>query len=61
MDKDRDRVCPVEIAGSPDNDLRRLLQNPLKILSPYVKEGMTAVDVGCGPGFFTIPMAHLSF
>lgn len=59
MNKDQDRVCPVEISGCLDNVLRRLLQNPLKILSPYVKEGMTALDVGCGPGFFTIPMAHL--
>jgi ubiquinone/menaquinone biosynthesis C-methylase UbiE len=59
MNKDQERVCPVERAGSLDNVLRRLLQNPLKILSPYIKEGMTALDVGCGPGFFTIPMAQL--
>jgi ubiquinone/menaquinone biosynthesis C-methylase UbiE len=59
MNKDQGRVCPVERAGSLDNALRRLLQNPLKILSPYIKEGMTALDVGCGPGFFTIPMAQL--
>jgi ubiquinone/menaquinone biosynthesis C-methylase UbiE len=59
MNKNQGRVCPVERAGSLDNVLRRLLQNPLKILSPYVKEGMTVLDVGCGPGFFTIPLAQL--
>ena len=53
------RVCPVERAGTLDNVFRRWLQNPLKILGPYVQEGMKALDVGCGPGFFTIPMAQL--
>ena len=59
MTNDQTRVCPVENAGALDNALRRLLQNPTKILRPYVREGMTAMDVGCGPGFFTIPMAQL--
>jgi len=53
------RVCPVEKAGILDFGLRRLLQNPGKILRPYVKEGMTALDLGCGPGFFTLEMARL--
>ncbi len=53
------RVCPVERAGSLDGGLRRWLQNPRKILSPYVRSGMTALDFGCGPGFFTITLAEL--
>ena len=53
------RVCPVEKAGSLDSRIRRLIQNPRKILDPFVKEGMTVVDLGCGPGFFTIDMAEL--
>ncbi|MBN1880037.1 class I SAM-dependent methyltransferase [bacterium] len=59
MDKDTGRVCPVELAGSLDNRLRRFFQNPYKILRPYVRVGRTALDLGCGPGFFTIPMAQL--
>ncbi len=59
MGNKKNRVCPVEIAGSLDNKLRRRLQNPGKILMPYVKDGMTALDMGCGPGFFTIEMACL--
>jgi ubiquinone/menaquinone biosynthesis C-methylase UbiE len=59
MSQDHRRVCPVERAGALDNSLRRLLQNPRKILGPYLREGMTALDIGCGPGFFTIPMAQL--
>ena len=54
------RVCPVEHAGVLDFFFRRLLQNPRKILQPYVKEGMTALDLGCGPGFFTLEMARLA-
>ncbi len=59
MDSERNRVCPVELASSLDNKLRRWLQNPRTILAPYVNEGMTALDVGCGPGFFSIEMANL--
>lgn len=53
------RVCPVELAGSLDNRIRRWLQDPRMILSPYLKEGMTGLDFGCGPGFFSIDMARL--
>ncbi len=53
------RVCPVEHAGALDGRIRRLLQNPARILAPYIKEGMTVLDMGCGPGFFSIEMARL--
>jgi ubiquinone/menaquinone biosynthesis C-methylase UbiE len=53
------RVCPAGLAGSLDNRIRRWLQNPRKILGPYIKEGMTVLDVGCGPGFFTIELAQM--
>lgn len=56
---ENNKVCPVEIAGSLDNSIRRFLQNPQKILSPYIKKGMTVLDMGCGPGFFTIEIAKL--
>jgi ubiquinone/menaquinone biosynthesis C-methylase UbiE len=53
----KNRVCPVERSGSLDNRLRRLLQNPGKILRPFIAPGMTAMDLGCGPGFCTLDMA----
>ncbi len=58
-DEKRTKVCPVELAGSLDNTVRRWLQNPRKILGPYVREGMTVLDVGCGPGFFTVELAAM--
>ena len=59
MNNRNNRVCPVERAGSLDNRIRRWLQNPQKILGPYIEEGMTVMDVGCGPGFFSIEMAQM--
>jgi ubiquinone/menaquinone biosynthesis C-methylase UbiE len=60
MSKERNkRICPVEYAGGLDNSVRRLLQNPQKILKPYIHEGMTVLDLGCGVGFFSIAIAKL--
>jgi cyclopropane fatty-acyl-phospholipid synthase-like methyltransferase len=28
------------------------LQDPEEIVRPYVKEGMSVLDIGCGMGFF---------
>jgi len=53
------RVCPVKRAGSLDNRIRRWVQNPKKILKPYIETGMTVLDIGCGPGFFSIDMARM--
>lgn len=53
------RVCSVEKAGVLDNRIRRWLQDPKKILGQYIKRGMTVLDVGCGPGFFSIEIAMM--
>ena len=52
-------VCPVAGAAHLDSALRRRLYNPQKILSSFVKEGMTVLDVGCGPGLFSVAMAEM--
>lgn len=53
------KVCPVERAGALDNKFRKLLHNPEKLLSKYIKPGMNVMDFGCGPGFFSIEIAKL--
>jgi ubiquinone/menaquinone biosynthesis C-methylase UbiE len=52
-------VCSAEHARFLDTALRKLVHNPIKILKPYIQSGMKVADIGCGPGFFTIPIAQL--
>jgi ubiquinone/menaquinone biosynthesis C-methylase UbiE len=53
------RVCPAEHAGWLSTSLRKLVNNPRRILNGLVSEGDTAVDLGCGPGFFSLPLAEM--
>jgi ubiquinone/menaquinone biosynthesis C-methylase UbiE len=39
--------------------VRGLFHSPYRIIKPYLSEGMTVMDVGCGMGFFTVPMAKM--
>lgn len=52
-------VCPWWLAYTFDNPLRRLVHDPTAIIAPYLHEGGTAVDIGCGMGYFTIAMARI--
>ena len=54
-----EEVCPVWVGYWLASPIRKLWQNPVKILSGYVKSGMTVIDVGSAMGFFTLPMAQL--
>lgn len=54
-----DHICPWWLGYLLANPLRRLLDSPERLLGPFVKEGMTAVDYGAGMGFFTLPMARM--
>jgi ubiquinone/menaquinone biosynthesis C-methylase UbiE len=52
-------VCPWWVGYLLVSPIRRWLQDPEKILSPYIDEGMTVLDIGPGMGFFTIPAARM--
>ena len=54
-----EHVCPWWACYFFDNPARKLFQNPYEILSPYVKQGFTAIDIGPGMGYFTIPLLKL--
>ncbi len=58
-EKSHGRVCPWWLAYTFDNPLRRMVHPPDRILGPYVREGMTALDIGAGFGHFSIGMARL--
>jgi ubiquinone/menaquinone biosynthesis C-methylase UbiE len=51
-------VCPWWLTWTFDNPLRRLVHDPDRILSPHVDPGDRVADVGCGMGYFTIPLAR---
>jgi len=44
------------VASGP---LRRVFQNPKRLLQDFVEPGMTTLDVGCGSGYFSLGMASL--
>ena len=52
-------VCPWWCGYFIDNWFRRWLHEPERILSPYVRPGMTVMDFGCGMGMFAIAMGRL--
>ncbi len=54
-----DRICPWWLGHTIDNPLRRLINNPDKILPPYVGKGMSVADIGCGRGMFSLAMAKM--
>ncbi len=57
--KIRQPTCPWWFLFTFDNPFRKIYQDPFTILTPYLKNGDTAVDLGCGMGYFSIPMAEL--
>ena len=52
-------ICPWRIVRLFDNFLRPLVHNPRKLFGPYVRRGMTVLDVGCGRGFSSLGLARL--
>ena len=52
-------VCPWQHGSLLTISARKLLTNPRRITEPYISAGMTIMDIGCGMGFFTIPMSDI--
>jgi ubiquinone/menaquinone biosynthesis C-methylase UbiE len=54
-----DHVCPPWVGRLLLNPLRKLVENPKKMLDPFVSEGMVVLEPGCAMGFFTLPLAQM--
>ena len=54
-----EHVCPVWVGHLLASPLRKLFDNPKKILGLHVTSGMTALDIGCAMGFFSLPLAEM--
>jgi ubiquinone/menaquinone biosynthesis C-methylase UbiE len=59
VERESRRVCPAEHSGWLTMPVRQLFNNPRRILKGLVDPGDTAIDLGCGPGFFTLPLAEM--
>jgi ubiquinone/menaquinone biosynthesis C-methylase UbiE len=54
------RVCPWWLGYFLASPIRRFLYDPEEVLGPYIKEGMSVLDMGCGMGFFSLPIAKMT-
>ena len=52
-------VCPWWLCFTFDNPLRKIIHDPIEILSPYLHKGDKAIDIGPGMGYFSIPLAQI--
>ena len=50
-------ICNEKHSWALDNPIRKIFQPQNKILQKYIEPGMNIIDLGCGPGYFSIPMA----
>jgi ubiquinone/menaquinone biosynthesis C-methylase UbiE len=55
----RHRVCPWWVGYLLLLPLRRLWHDPERILRPYVRPGMTVLEIGPGMGYFSLPLARM--
>jgi len=54
-----DHICPPWVGWLLLSPLRKLTENPTKILGPFVRERMVVLEPGCAMGYFTLPLARM--
>jgi ubiquinone/menaquinone biosynthesis C-methylase UbiE len=54
------QICPWWMGYALLIPLRKLGQNPYKILGPHLSKGMTVMDYGSAMGYFSLPMAKMT-
>lgn len=58
-DAGKPHICPWWAGFVLISPLRRFLENPEEILGPYVREGMTVLEIGPGMGYYTLPLSRM--
>jgi len=53
-------ICPWWLGYFLVSPLRRLWQHPAKMVGPFLAEGMTILEPGCGMGYFTLDLARMA-
>ncbi len=54
-----EHVCPWWLGRLLASPVRRLFQQPERILEPHLRENMRVLEPGCAMGFFSLPMARI--
>ena len=54
-----ERVCPSWMGYFLLSPVRKLFENPDKMLRQFVWEGMVVLEPGSGMGYFTLPLARM--
>ncbi len=50
--------CPMWVQYLLVSPIRRLLEPADKLIGPYTESGMTVLDLGCGFGYVSLPLAQ---
>jgi predicted O-methyltransferase YrrM len=58
-DPGKSHVCPWWVGFLLISPLRRFCENQERILGPYVREGMTVLEIGPGMGYYSLPLARM--
>jgi ubiquinone/menaquinone biosynthesis C-methylase UbiE len=58
-DASKPHVCPWWLGYLLVSPLRRFLENPEQILGPYIRQGMTVLEIGPGMGYYSLPLARM--
>lgn len=61
MTEHEHRAFPSRLSFLLNNPLKRFFQSPKKVIEALkIKETDVVLDFGCGPGFYTIPIAKVA-
>jgi len=52
-------VCPFWVGYLLASPIRKLIDNPDRLIGEHVRPGMTVLDLGCAMGYFSLPMARM--
>jgi len=52
-------ICPSWLSFSLVSGIRKVIHNPQKMFKDYIMPGSSVADIGCGPGYFSIPMSFM--
>ncbi len=53
------KLCPIWVGYLMASPVRRLFEDPYRLIRPHVQPGGTVLDIGCAMGYLSLPAARL--